>query len=745
MTKKKILIVEDETIVAHDIKESLKNLDYEVTSLVSSGEEAIAQAKKDRPDLVLMDIVLQGKIDGIEAAKKINSQLNIPIIFLTAYSDEKTQIRARNSAPFGYVLKPFTSKDLEVSIDIALYRHSVECGLRHFNTVLMGLQNINELVAEEKHSEDFTQKVCDILTQPNLYRCAWIIFADESHEMFSCVGSGFGKKIQVIQERVESGIGVPCAEKACKKQDMVVSCDKESVCLGCPLIDMKIHGSVLTMCLEMAGTKYGVLSVLTSDDFIEDEREHALFKKIVKDVAQGLYSLDLQERHKDMTDAFEDSEKRYEVLVETIREGIGFFDSNGKIKFINSAFAENLGYPQYELEGRNLKDMMSNDDFFMFKSKILDKNDKTLSSIDIKLKTREGDVREFRVSASPHGSNGDQLSGTIAIMSDITESKKIEQRLQRSEVRSRRIIENNADGIVILDKKGLVRFVNPSAEQLFDQKAGDLVGTEFGFPMMSGKTSEIEIIRQGNGTATAEMRLVDMDWEGKEAYLATLRDITGRKMAAEKLEQSLEKLNKVLSKTIKAMSLICEARDPYTAGHQKRVTDLSIAIAREMGWSEDSIQGLRMAGEIHDIGKIYVPAEILSKPSQLNTHEFMLIKNHPQIGYDVLKEIEFPWPVAQIVYQHHERMDGSGYPNNLKGEDILPDAKILAVADVVEAMSSHRPYRPALGIKKALEEIFVNSGRLYDPEVVDICLNLFREKKFRFKEEKQRSSSSLSA
>ena len=216
-------------------------------------------------------------------------------------------------------------------------------------------------------------------------------------------------------------------------------------------------------------------------------------------------------------------------------------------------------------------------------------------------------------------------------------------------------------------------------------------------------------------------------------------------MAAEKLEQSLEKLNKVLSKTIKAMSLICEARDPYTAGHQKRVTDLSIAIAREMGWSEDSIQGLRMAGEIHDIGKIYVPAEILSKPSQLNTHEFMLIKNHPQIGYDVLKEIEFPWPVAQIVYQHHERMDGSGYPNNLKGEDILPDAKILAVADVVEAMSSHRPYRPALGIKKALEEIFVNSGRLYDPEVVDICLNLFREKKFRFKEEKQRSSSSLSA
>jgi HD-GYP domain-containing protein (c-di-GMP phosphodiesterase class II) len=356
------------------------------------------------------------------------------------------------------------------------------------------------------------------------------------------------------------------------------------------------------------------------------------------------------------------------------------------------------------------------------------------------LKTRDGENRIFRVSSSPYGKNGDSHYGSIAIMSDITNYKKFEKRLKRSEARSRRIIENTADGIVILDKKGQVRFVNPSAEQLFDQKSDELIGKEFGYPMVSGKTSEIQIVRQGNGTATAEMRLVDMDWEGKEAYLATLRDITERKLAAHKLEQSLEKLNKILAKTINAMSMICETRDPYTAGHQRRVTDLSVAIAREMGWSEDNIKGLQMAGEIHDLGKIYVPAEILSKPSQLSTYEFMLIKNHPQIAYDILKEIEFPWPVAQIVYQHHERMDGSGYPNQLTGEKILPDAKILAVADVVEAMSSHRPYRPALGIEKALEEIFINSGKLYDPEIVEICLDLFREKKFRFKDDKKHSA-----
>jgi PAS domain S-box-containing protein/putative nucleotidyltransferase with HDIG domain len=501
---------------------------------------------------------------------------------------------------------------------------------------------------------------------------------------------------------------------------------------------------MLTACLEMAGRKYGVLSVLTSSDFVDDEREQSLFKKIVKDVAQGLYSLDLEERHKDVTDALEDSERRYKVLVETTQEGIGFFDRKGKIKFINPAFAENLGYERDDLEGQNIKILMDEDDFTEFKSKILEKKGKTLVTIDTRLKTKTGEMREFRVSASPYGQNGKPATGTIAIMSDITQHKKFEKRLKQSEIRSRRIIDNSADGIVILDKKGIVRFVNPSAEHLFDRKAGDLIGKKFGFPMLNGKTSEIDIPRKGNGIATAEMQLVDMNWEGQEAYLATLRDVTDRKHAAKKLEQSLGKLNKVLSKTIHAMSLICETRDPYTAGHQKRVANLSMAIARALGSSEEDIRGLLMAGEIHDLGKIYVPAEILSKPSVLNENEFMLIKNHPQIGFDILKGIEFPWPVAKIVYQHHERMDGSGYPNGLKGKDILPEAKILAVADVVEAMSSHRPYRPALGIEKALDEIRSNRGKLYDIEVVNACLSLFKENKFQFKE-KEGSSFSLDA
>jgi len=191
------------------------------------------------------------------------------------------------------------------------------------------------------------------------------------------------------------------------------------------------------------------------------------------------------------------------------------------------------------------------------------------------------------------------------------------------------------------------------------------------------------------------------------------------------LKKALDGITQVVIRTV-------ESRDPYTAGHQHRVALLSVAIAEEMGIPKDQIEGIRMAGEIHDLGKISVPAEILSKPTRLTDIEFGLIKTHPRVGYDILKDINFPWPIAQMVLQHHEKMNGSGYPQGLSGEDILPESRILCVADVVEAMVSHRPYRPALGTDAALEEISKNKGTLYDRDVVDACLKLFKEKGFKF-------------
>jgi len=215
---------------------------------------------------------------------------------------------------------------------------------------------------------------------------------------------------------------------------------------------------------------------------------------------------------------------------------------------------------------------------------------------------------------------------------------------------------------------------------------------------------------------------------GTKKSIASLIDITERKKAEEKLQHILDRLNKAVGTTIQVLVSAVESRDSYTAGHQSRSANLACAIATEMGLAPEKIEGIHMAGIIHDIGKLSIPAEILSKPTKLTEIEFSLIKEHARSGYEMLKDVESPWPLAEIVYQHHERMNGSGYPRNLKGDEILIESQILAVADVVEAMASHRPYRPTLGIEAALEEIEKNKGILYDNAVADACLRLFREK-----------------
>ena len=221
--------------------------------------------------------------------------------------------------------------------------------------------------------------------------------------------------------------------------------------------------------------------------------------------------------------------------------------------------------------------------------------------------------------------------------------------------------------------------------------------------------------------------------DGRLSFVGGIcRDITARKEAEAKLVEVLGNLRTAVRTTIQVLVLAVETRDPYTAGHQRRVVHLARAIATAMKLPQEKIEGIRMAGAIHDIGKISIPTEILSKPATLSAIEYALVKAHAQYGYEILKDVESPWPLAEMVHQHHERMNGSGYPLGLKGDEILLEARILAVADVVESMASHRPYRPALGIDAALEEIEKNTTILYDPEVVNTCVRLFREKGFSF-------------
>lgn len=224
--------------------------------------------------------------------------------------------------------------------------------------------------------------------------------------------------------------------------------------------------------------------------------------------------------------------------------------------------------------------------------------------------------------------------------------------------------------------------------------------------------------------------LIPIKIEGELAVVTIIRDLTKRKQTEKALEESNKKLQETLEGTINVISTIAEKRDPYTAGHQRRVSKLAHAIAREMELEPNRAEGVRIGALIHDIGKIAIPIEILSKPGKLKKDELNIIKTHSALGFEITKDVKFSWPIAKMILQIHERLDGSGYPNGVREQQIILEARISAVADVVEAMASHRPYRPALGVDAALTELLINKGKLYDPKAVDACVNLFKEKGF---------------
>jgi len=332
------------------------------------------------------------------------------------------------------------------------------------------------------------------------------------------------------------------------------------------------------------------------------------------------------------------------------------------------------------------------------------------------------------------------------IVRDIARRKHAEQRLAAAEHKFRSLVEQTIAGIfIVVDNR--LEYVNPRFAEIFGYEAQQMVGMDlFDTVVPAGRealaadldrcssgaersvvTGYIGVRKDGTPVEIG-VHLNRGEHEGRAALIGVMQDIGEKKRAEQKIHEYVERLEKAMLGTINAVSTMSELRDPYTTGHERRVGSLAAAIATELGLPADTVKGLEIIGNLHDIGKIYVPAEILSRPGKLTPAEFELIKSHPQQGYEILKDVDFPWPVAQVVLQHHERLDGSGYPNGLKGDAILPEARIIAVADVVEAMSSHRPFRPGHGVGVALDEIIKNRGRLYDEKAVDACVRLFREK-----------------
>ena len=454
-------------------------------------------------------------------------------------------------------------------------------------------------------------------------------------------------------------------------------------------------------------------------------------------------------------------ERKYSQLVEKMQEGVWIIDKEALILFANPRIAEILGCTVDEMQGTPLFSFMDERGATIAKRLLERCHQGIIEQHDFEVMRKDGTLINAILETSPMSDESGNYTGVLGCVTDITKRKQAEQALKDNvevlaalEKTYGIIVESAAEGILIVNTEtkrfkyanpAIIRMLGYSQEEFKEIAIGDLSPKDWPNHMISqleaqvtGETTilaGIPCLRKDGTVLFADIKTSGALLDGIKCNVGFFTNVSERIRADGERRQNTAKLLKAMDAIIKVLAMTVEVRDPYTSGHQQRVSSLSTSIAHEIGLPAAQIEGIRIAGIVHDIGKMYVPSEILSKPGQLTEIEFSMIKMHSQAGYDILKIVEFPWPIAQTVLQHHERMDGSGYPGHLLGKDIILEARILAVADVVEAMASHRPYRPALGIDKALEEISKKKGILYDAEVVDVCLKLFNEEGFKFEGE----------
>ncbi|HAR36095.1 MAG TPA: hypothetical protein DCR87_04165 [Acidobacteria bacterium] len=436
-----------------------------------------------------------------------------------------------------------------------------------------------------------------------------------------------------------------------------------------------------------------------------------------------------------------ESEEKYRVLFDHAGQMI-IVAQDGLFKLVNKKCLE-YGYTEEEIIGQPFLDFIHPEDRKMVAEKHLKRiTEKDFgATYEFRFLTKDGKTRWVEITAVHIEWEG--RPATLNYVTDITERIKAQQ--EKEELL--KVIENSQNEIYIFDSNSLkftyanqaaIKNTGYSAEEMLNLTPLDLKPefdrTKFDTllqPLLSGmkikEVFETYHRRKDGSTYPVEVYLQVVELTNKKNCLAIVLDISERKQAEQNLEKTLYGI-------IKAAARTAEVRDPYTAGHQEKVAELAEAIAQAMNLDDSRIKGVRLASMIHDLGKIAIPPEILNKPGRLTEIEMELIKTHSTVGFEILKDIEFPWPIAEIVYQHHEKIDGSGYPRGLKGEQILLEARIICVADVVEAISSHRPYRPSLGLDQALDEIKDNAGKLYDERVVKHCVELIEKKGFKFRE-----------
>jgi len=449
--------------------------------------------------------------------------------------------------------------------------------------------------------------------------------------------------------------------------------------------------------------------------------------------------------------------EEFEALLSVTTEGLILVDLGGQVVRINPGLLALTGYQAEEILGKPFEALKIFDPSSFLD--ILPKLNVVLSGqrvspFRVQVICKSGRTMDFYLHMSPWR-RSDGNAGIVVLLRRASESKDTSPILPDSEERFRDLVETTSDWVWEMNEKGVYTYVSPKVADILGYQPEEVVGkSQFDFMPLEEARKAVETVNpiMASQKPFKFVQIRKLHRDGRQVFLETSgvpffgpdgrlegyrgihRDITERRKAEETVKQTYDKLESTVESVIKAIALTVEMRDRYTAGHQQRVKQLGGAIARQMALPPDKLQIIRVAGLLHDLGKIFVPAEILTKPGSLTEVEFAIIKQHPQSAYDILRSIEFPWPIADVVFQHHERMDGSGYPRGLQDSDIVTEAKILAVADVVEAMTFHRAYRPALGLEAALKEIVKKKQELYDPDVVEACLSVFLDHGFQWEQ-----------
>jgi PAS domain S-box-containing protein/putative nucleotidyltransferase with HDIG domain len=456
------------------------------------------------------------------------------------------------------------------------------------------------------------------------------------------------------------------------------------------------------------------------------------------------------------------TEALYRAVFKQLGVGVAHSDLKGRFIDVNPKFCDITGYTRTEALSLGISDLTHPEDI----ERSIDARRRLLAGMrssyetDARLIRKDGTEMWTRIATSLVRDVDGTSAHFTSLMHDVSEQRRAEEERREAELRVRQIAENIREVFFLVDIAHIkTLYVSPAYELIWGLPTSDLYENPQSWTKAihpddwprvraavakARETGEMNcdyrILRPDQTVRWINGRTVPIfDAQGNLYRLAGVaEDITERKQIEAELERYSASLKRAMYGTIKVIGTIGEISDPYTLGHEYHVGEVAAAIATEMGFDTNRVEGIRIAGYLHDVGKISVPAAILAKTRRLTPEEFSLVKTHAEASYQILKDVEFPWPVAEIARQHHERFDGSGYPRGLKGHEILPEAKILAVADTVEAMASHRPYRPGLGLEAALAEIEKNRGKLYAPEAVDACLRLFRDKGYRLPTQESR-------